>query len=38
MSLFFADGRKIVLDVMEKDAVAHLILDQVVTMLAAEPS
>jgi phosphopantothenoylcysteine synthetase/decarboxylase len=30
MTLFFADGSKKVLDVMDKDAVAHLILDQVV--------
>lgn len=30
MSLFFADGRKEVLDVMDKDALAHLILDRVV--------
>jgi phosphopantothenoylcysteine decarboxylase/phosphopantothenate--cysteine ligase len=29
MTLFFADGRKEILDVMDKDAVAHLILDQV---------
>jgi phosphopantothenoylcysteine decarboxylase/phosphopantothenate--cysteine ligase len=29
MTLFFADGRKEVLDVMDKDAVAHLILDRV---------
>jgi phosphopantothenoylcysteine decarboxylase/phosphopantothenate--cysteine ligase len=29
MTLFFADGQKEVLDVMEKDAVAHLILDRV---------
>ena len=35
MNLFFADGRKMVLDVMEKDAVAHLILDQVTTLLTA---
>jgi phosphopantothenoylcysteine decarboxylase/phosphopantothenate--cysteine ligase len=35
MTLFFADGRKMVLDVMEKDAVAHLILDQVATLLTA---
>ena len=33
MTLFFADGRKQVLDVMDKDAVAHLILDQVVELL-----
>lgn len=32
MSLFFADGRKQALDVMDKDAVAHLILDQVVEL------
>ena len=29
MTLFFADGRKEVLDVMDKDAVANLILDRV---------
>jgi phosphopantothenoylcysteine decarboxylase / phosphopantothenate---cysteine ligase len=29
MTLFFADGRKEVLEVMDKDAVAHLILDRV---------
>jgi phosphopantothenoylcysteine decarboxylase/phosphopantothenate--cysteine ligase len=33
MTLFFADGRKQVLDVMDKDAVAHLILDQVVELV-----
>jgi phosphopantothenoylcysteine decarboxylase/phosphopantothenate--cysteine ligase len=30
MTLFFADGQKEVLDVMDKDAVAHLILDRVI--------
>jgi phosphopantothenoylcysteine decarboxylase / phosphopantothenate---cysteine ligase len=29
MTLFYADGRKEILDVMDKDAVAHLILDRV---------
>ena len=38
MTLFFADGRKKVLDVMEKDQVAHLILDQVAEMLADDQS
>jgi phosphopantothenoylcysteine decarboxylase/phosphopantothenate--cysteine ligase len=38
MTLFFADGRKMVLDVMEKDAVAHRILDQVAAMLTATAS
>lgn len=38
MTLFFADGQKIILDVMEKDAVAHLILDQVAGMLTANQS
>jgi phosphopantothenoylcysteine decarboxylase / phosphopantothenate---cysteine ligase len=38
MTLFFADGQKVVLDVMEKDAVAHLILDQVAGMLTANQS
>lgn len=33
MTLFFADGRKTVLDVMDKDTVAHLILDQVVELI-----
>jgi phosphopantothenoylcysteine decarboxylase/phosphopantothenate--cysteine ligase len=33
MTLFFEDGRKTVLDVMDKDAVAHLILDQVVDLM-----
>jgi phosphopantothenoylcysteine decarboxylase/phosphopantothenate--cysteine ligase len=32
MTLFFADGRQEVLDVMDKDAVAHLILDRVVEL------
>jgi len=36
MTLFFADGRKTVLDVMDKDAVAHLILDQVVELIRAK--
>ncbi len=35
MTLFFADGRKMALEVMEKDRVAHLILDQVVDLLVA---
>lgn len=33
MTLFFADGRQMALDVMDKDAVAHLILDQVVDLM-----
>nr|WP_306304182.1 phosphopantothenoylcysteine decarboxylase [Desulfosarcina cetonica] len=33
MTLFFADGRKTVLDVMDKDDVAHHILDEVVAMI-----
>jgi phosphopantothenoylcysteine decarboxylase/phosphopantothenate--cysteine ligase len=33
MTLFFADGRKETLDVMDKDAVAHLILDRVVELV-----
>ncbi|MGA6924640.1 MAG: bifunctional phosphopantothenoylcysteine decarboxylase/phosphopantothenate--cysteine ligase CoaBC [Desulfosarcina sp.] len=33
MTLFFADDRQMVLDVMDKDAVAHLILDQVVDLI-----
>ncbi|WP_319408865.1 bifunctional phosphopantothenoylcysteine decarboxylase/phosphopantothenate--cysteine ligase CoaBC [uncultured Desulfosarcina sp.] len=33
MTLFFADGRKEVLDVMDKDAVAHLILDRVAELV-----
>jgi len=33
MTLFFADGRKTVLDVMDKDSVAHLILDQVIELI-----
>lgn len=36
MTLFFADGRKMALDVMDKDAVAHLILDQVVELLKSK--
>jgi phosphopantothenoylcysteine decarboxylase/phosphopantothenate--cysteine ligase len=36
MTLFFADGRKTVLDVMDKDTVAHLILDQVVELIRAK--
>lgn len=36
MTLFFADGRKTVLDVMGKDVVAHRILDQVVGMIKAK--
>jgi phosphopantothenoylcysteine decarboxylase/phosphopantothenate--cysteine ligase len=35
MTLFFADGRQVALDVMDKDAVAHLILDRVAEMLPA---
>jgi phosphopantothenoylcysteine decarboxylase/phosphopantothenate--cysteine ligase len=38
MTLFFADGRKIALDVMEKGQVAHRILDEVAKLLAATPS
>ena len=34
MTLFFADGRQLALDVMDKDAVAHRILDQVVGLIA----
>ncbi len=33
ITLFFPDGDKTVLGVMEKDAVAHLILDHVVTIM-----
>lgn len=33
MTLFFADDRQMVLDVMDKDVVAHLILDQVVDLI-----
>ena len=33
MTLFFADGRKEALDVMDKDAVANLILDRVAELL-----
>jgi phosphopantothenoylcysteine decarboxylase/phosphopantothenate--cysteine ligase len=33
MTLFFADGRQLALEVMDKDAVAHLILDRVVELL-----
>jgi phosphopantothenoylcysteine decarboxylase/phosphopantothenate--cysteine ligase len=33
INLYFADGRKKVLDVMDKDDVAHLILDQVVELI-----
>ena len=33
MTLFFADGGQTVLDVMEKDKVAHFILDQVVDLI-----
>lgn len=33
MTLFFADGRKETLDVMDKDAVAHLILDRVAELI-----
>jgi phosphopantothenoylcysteine decarboxylase/phosphopantothenate--cysteine ligase len=38
MTLFFADGRKMALDLLEKDQVAHLIIDQVVEMLAINQS
>jgi hypothetical protein len=33
MTLFFADGRKEVLEVMDKDMVAHLILDRVAELV-----
>ena len=33
MTLFFADGRKEVLDVMDKEAIAHLILDRVAELI-----
>ena len=33
MTLFFADGRQESFDVMDKDAVAHLILDRVVELI-----
>ncbi|MFO7716216.1 bifunctional phosphopantothenoylcysteine decarboxylase/phosphopantothenate--cysteine ligase CoaBC [Desulfosarcina sp.] len=33
MTLFYADGRKEMLDVMDKDALAHLILDRVVDLI-----
>jgi phosphopantothenoylcysteine decarboxylase/phosphopantothenate--cysteine ligase len=33
MTLFFADGRQTTLDVMDKDAVAHLILDRIVELM-----
>ena len=33
MTLFFADGRKEQLEVMDKDAVAHLILDRVAELV-----
>ncbi|MCB2148500.1 MAG: bifunctional phosphopantothenoylcysteine decarboxylase/phosphopantothenate--cysteine ligase CoaBC [Deltaproteobacteria bacterium] len=33
MTLFFADGRKEVLDLMDKDMVAHLILDRVAELV-----
>ncbi len=36
MTLFFSGGRKIALDVMDKDAVAHLILDQVVELMKSK--
>ncbi len=33
MTLFFADGRKEILDVMDKDGLAHLILDRVAELV-----
>jgi len=36
MTLFSADGQKVELDVMAKDAVAHLILDRVVELIQAK--
>jgi phosphopantothenoylcysteine decarboxylase / phosphopantothenate---cysteine ligase len=33
VTLFFADGRKTVVETMEKNALAHLILDQVVALM-----
>ncbi len=33
LTLFFADGRKMPLDVMAKQALAHLLLDQVVALI-----
>jgi phosphopantothenoylcysteine decarboxylase / phosphopantothenate---cysteine ligase len=33
MTLFFADGRQTVLEAMDKDAVAHLILDRIVELI-----
>jgi phosphopantothenoylcysteine decarboxylase/phosphopantothenate--cysteine ligase len=36
LTLFFADGRKMPLDVMPKAALAHLILDQVAAMIRAK--
>ncbi len=33
MTLFFADGRREILDVMDKDAAAHLILDRVAELV-----
>ena len=36
LTLFFADGRKMPLDVMPKAALAHLILDQVAALIRAK--
>jgi phosphopantothenoylcysteine decarboxylase/phosphopantothenate--cysteine ligase len=36
LTLFFADGRKMPLDLMPKAALAHLILDQVAAMIRAK--
>jgi phosphopantothenoylcysteine decarboxylase/phosphopantothenate--cysteine ligase len=36
LTLFFADGRKMPLEVMPKEALAHLILDQVAALMRAK--